>query len=334
MKIAHVLPLSVTYPLSSPNGRYAWVAQLAQLQATAGHDVTIYCNPASQLNGIRTAGITSAGTDKKQNNIETFQLALRNDHDIYHSHFDNLHYEVADLTTRPIVATQHWWPTEETIRLANTSSTNVWAVPPTRYMYDFDTRSGIRSKGFIYHGIDLNLFRNVTAPKNDRLLFVGRISPEKNLDLVIDVARRTGYGLDIIGKITDKNQELWERLRPVIDGEHIQYLGTKTHQELVGYYASARALIFPSTINEAFGLVAIESQACGTPIIMMRGGSRGELLDEGTTGYLCETVEEFTDAARRAGSLKPDDCVRFAGRFNIRDMTQKYVALYEELLRD
>ena len=332
MKIAHIVPYSIQFPLKSPTGRYNWVIQLATMQAKSGHDVTLYCHPESKVEGVRILGIDQASDDKRHNNIETFRLAFKGDHDIYHSHFDDLHYEVAHESSRPIIYTQHWWPTDAVKQLAQTNSGNVWAVPPTKHMYEYDLRSNIHSKGFIYHGIDLELFSDTVAQKNDRLLFVGRISPEKNLDVVLAVSLKSGIGLDIIGKITEKNATLWNTLQPLIDGEHIRYLGTKTQKELISYYTSARAVLFPADINEAFGLVAIEAQACGTPIIMKRGGSRNELVEDNKTGFLCETEDEFISAAAHADLIHPEDCITFAQKFDVRIMEKKYEQLYQELL--
>ena len=335
MRIAHILPASVTFPLHTHNGRYEWVLQLAKLQASSGHDVTIYCNNSSRVDNIRTAGISHLSDDKKIDNIETFRLALKGDHDIYHSHFDNLHYEISHETTKPIVYTQHWWPVEKTIELAQTtSSKNVWAVPPTNYMYKVDIQSGIRTKGYIYHGIDLTVFHPSQDKKNGRLLFVSRISPEKNLEIALSTANNTGLGLDIIGKVPLKNQKYWAQLQSMIDGVQIKYLGPKSHDELTRYYTSARALIFASDVNEPFGLVAIESQACGTPIIMKSGGSRGELLVEGKTGFLCDTKDDFITAAKAADKLNTSDCISFAKKFDVKRMVRQYDELYYGLISD
>ena len=335
MKIAHIIPHSVKFPLEIHNGRYDWVLQLATLQVRNGHQVTIYCNPDSAIDDINTVGIKHATEDKLSNNIETFRVALHNNHDIYHSHFDNLHYEVANETTRPIVFTQHWWPHKDTINHAQSlSAKNVWAVPPTNYMHEFDRRVGIQSKGTVYHGIDLTLFQPVATQKTERLLFVGRISPEKNLDMALSIANKNKTDLDIIGKIALKNQQYYNSLKHLIDGKNIRYLGTKSHEELISYYSSARALIFPSDITEAFGLTAIEAQACGTPVIMKRGGSRTELIEEGKTGFLCETDEEFTTAIASVDKLRAIDCITFAKKFDINIMVQKYELLYRELLAD
>jgi len=336
VKIAHILPHSVRFPLLAHNGRYDWVLQLARLQAKNGHDVTIYCHPDSELDNIMTCGIPHASGNKDSNNIGTLRMAVRHNHDIYHSHFDNLHYTLSEHElSQPVLFTQHWWPTKTTLALAKKNlHKNIWAVPPTRYMYEFDKESHVKSKGFIHHGIDLGKFTLKPVQQSHRLLFVGRISPEKNLEVALSIAEKTGLGLDIIGKITEKNKDYWRSLQHRIDGIHTRYLGTKTHDELASHYSAATALLFPSDIHEAFGLTAIEAQACGTPVIMRRGGSRAELLEEKVTGFLFDTEDELIDAVQQAATIDGADCVRFSKKFDIQTMANAYDSLYEQLRAD
>ena len=333
MKIAHILPASVTYPLHVHNARHTWALQLAQLQANQGHEVTIYCNTKSQIPPIEVRGISHSTGHKKTDNIATFTLAFEHEHDIYHSHFDSLHYEVGHLTRKPVVFTQHWWLLEQTIALAKAyDRDNIWAVPPTQYMRDYDTSLGIQTKGHIYHGIDLSFFHPTPSAKSGRLLSVGRISPEKNVETSIAVAKKAGIGMDIIGKITPKNQDYWKTLEPHIDGTQIAYLGAKSQLELIDYYTKAQAVLFPSSAQESFGLVAIEAQACGTPIIMARGGSRGELVHEQQTGFLCDTLDDYVRAAHQSAQLDPVECRTFAQQFDIHTMAANYHQLYRSLI--
>jgi len=333
MKIAHVLPYSVTFPLESHNGRYEWVRQLALQQIAHGHEVTIYCNPSSQSARLRFKGIDKDLGDKKANNIATFHLAFEDDSDVYHSHFDNLHYTVAKETAKPIVFTQHWWPTDETLDLAQRNPSNVWAVPPTQYMADFDQSHGIQTKSSIYHGIDLSVFRPAPVLKNGRLLFVGRIAPDKNIEAAISVAEKSGVALDIVGKITDKYRDYWEVLRKDIDGANVNYLGSKNREELVELYSGARAVICTFGTTEAFGLVAAEAQACGTPVLITPGGAHGELIDPEKTGFICGSIDEFVVAVSRASSINSEDCVNFVAKnFDDKIMFKKYEDLYRELI--
>lgn len=333
MKIAHLLPHSVTYPLKVHNARHEWALRLAMLQAHKGHDVTLYCNPSSCAPGVIIRGIDHATDNKAKNNEKLLTLALLEKHDIYHSHFDNAHYKLGHLTKNPIVYTQHWWPDQKTIELAASyGHGNIWAVPPTRYMYDYDMASGIKTYGHIYHGIDTNFFTPSTINKSGRLLSVSRISPEKNVEQSVEIAKKSGLGLDIIGKIADKNQQYWEKLSQFIDGSQIIYHGTKNQNMLIEYYSSAQALLFPSYAEEAFGLVAIEAQACGTPVIMWNRGSRSELVEEEKTGFLCNDMNDFTHAARLSQNLSATNCRNFALRFDIHTMAANYERLYAQLL--
>ena len=333
MKIAHILPHSAAFPLENHNGRYEWVRQLALLQAKQGHSVTIYGSPDSVVSGVATAGISNASDDRENNNKETFRLAFSQDHDIYHSHFDDLHYEVSSETSKPIVYTQHWWPTQQTIELAkSTKASNVWAVPPTNYMHSFDVSSGIQTKGHIHHGINLDIFKKSNAQNSERFLFVGRISPEKNLDLALSAIKKAGAQLDIVGKVAAKNQQYWQKLQQYIDGDNIRYLGQKNQTELVDLYSAARGVLCPFEATEAFGLVVIEAQACGAPVIAKKGGSRNELLQEGKTGLLYDTEEEFVTAILNTATLKSDDCIQFAKNFDIVSMAKAYEQLYESLI--
>lgn len=334
MKIAHILSSAARFPLTSHHARYNWAMQLALLQSAAGHDVTLYCDNSSYAKGVLVRGVLHKTGDLLQDNIATFSLALRGDHDIYHSHYDNLHYELASETNKPIVFTQHWWPNEDTVWLANNDNTHhVWAVPPTKYMYNTDVIHGIPTKGHIYHGVDLRVFSPKKYPsKTGRLLSASRITPQKHIEVAIQTALDTHMGLDIAGKVTKTNLDYWGTLQPLIDGRQIRYIGEKNHKELIDYYSSAQAVLFPSDATEPFGLVAIESQACGTPVIMQRGGSRSELIIEGKTGFLCDSRDDFAQAVTQSKSLLSDDCIKFAQQFNVRTMAHNYEELYKDLL--
>lgn len=333
MKIAHIIPYSATFPLKSHNGRYEWVRQLALLQVRQGHEVTIYGNPASHSEGLSFAGIPNSFEDKERNNIETFRNAFAQNADIFHSHFDSLHFEVAHETAQPIVFTQHWWPNDQLLNTAmQNTHPNVWAVPPTKYMYEFDLRSGIQTKGHIYHGIDLSVFNPTTVEKNGRLLLVGRISPEKNLRVALSVAKKSGAKLDIIGKIAPKNEEYWQNLQQFIDGKTIRYLGIMDKTDLVDAYSAALGVLSLFEATEAFGLVAIEAQACGTPIVMATGGSHGELVEDGKSGFLCNTEDEFVLAIPKLQNITSNSCIAFAKRFDINTMAANYERLYKDLL--
>ena len=334
MKIAHLLPTSAVFPLVKHNGRYEWALRLARLQAAAGHEVTIFAGNTSGETPLNWQTIAPSEATKKERNLALLKLAFEDDSfDMYHSHFDTLHYFAADTTSKPVIVTQHWFPHQEIAdAVAFNTRRNVVAVPVTQFMQDEDTRLGIPKTNFIYHGIDLSLF-SFSAAHNDRLLFVGRIHPNKGVHKAVEYALATGSGLDIIGKINATEQEYWSQIEPNVDGQQICYRGPKHLEEVALAYQTAKAVIFPSTHAEAFGQVTIEAQAAGTPVIISDVGASRELVRHGKTGFICHDDEDFISAIEAIDTIDRRACRQHAEKFDIHSMVESYTNLYEQVIR-
>ncbi|MEO6109690.1 MAG: glycosyltransferase [Candidatus Saccharimonadales bacterium] len=330
MNIAHLLPTSAIFPLKKHNGRYEWALRLARIQAAAGHTVTIYAGVGSiDDSSVVWKSLTATTEDKRTNNIALMTSAFENHaHDVYHSHFDYLHYLVADLTDKPVIVTQHWFPFQAIADVVplNTKK-NVITVPVTNMMKAEDERLGIPTTDRIYHGIDLSLFTPTTDHTN-RLLFVGRIHPSKGISQAIRYAKETNTPLDIIGKINKKEEAYWQTLAGDVDGEHIRYLGSQPQSVVADAFAHAKAFIFPSQVEEAFGQVTIEAQAAGTPVIISNVGPSNELVIDGKTGFVCETDEDYVKAIENIGSIDRTTCHTHAEQFDLTKMVAAYDALY------
>lgn len=336
INIAHLLPYSAAFPLKKHNGRYEWALRLAALQAAKGHKVTIYSAPESG-NGPPAVHWRSHGKsfkDATTNNIANLKAAFQDQqHDIYHSHFDYLHYFVADTTTKPVVCTQHWFPDEDFARAARfNSSRNVTSVPPTAYMAEKLRELGMQAAKTIYHGIDLELFKPTDSAKSNRFIFVGRIAPHKGVGEAVQIAKAAHINLDIVGKVNQIDQPYWQTILPHVDGEKIRYLGPKNQKEVAALMASAKAMIFPAQIIESFGQTTIEAQACGTPVIIQDIGASGELVQPEKTGFLVTSQAEYLEAIQKIDRLNPDDCRSFAETFDQHTMAASYEELYMKLL--
>ena len=334
MNIAHLLPHSAQFPLKKHNGRYDWVLRLARRQAKAGHTVTIYAGPGSKDDSlIQWKSLEAIFKDATTNNIALIESAQQNkEHEILHSHFDYLHYFLANQTTKPIVVTQHWFPSE-TVAYASHFSTrhNVHTVPVTHFMEQENNRLGIETEQLIYHGIDLNLFTPAST-KSDRFLFVGRIHPRKGVKEAVIMAHKAHIPFDIVGKINDTEQDYWDEVAPYVDGEMIRYLGPKSLKEVADLMRKAKAFLFASEYAEAFGQVTIEAQASGTPVIISNVGASRELVKDKETGFVCASEHDFVDAIRTIDSINPEACRSFAKQFDIVKMVADYDALYQRLL--
>jgi glycosyltransferase involved in cell wall biosynthesis len=163
------------------------------------------------------------------------------------------------------------------------------------------------------------------------LAYVGRMAPEKAPDLAIETARQAGVPLLLAGVIEDTHREYFESL-PL--GPGVEYLGALSRGEVAALLGDAVALLMPLRWDEPFGLVVVESLACGTPVVAWRRGAMPEIIDDGETGVLVETVAQAVEAVGRIESLSRHLCRSVAeARFSARRMAADYVAVYESLVK-
>lgn len=205
------------------------------------------------------------------------------------------------------------------------------AIPATKYTYQENRRLGIKSAPAIYHGIDTKLFCPAAEPHTDRLLFAGRIAPQKGVLEAVKIARAAHQKLDIVGKVNAANEAYWQQILRLVDGDQIRYLGHKSQTELVGLMQQAKAFLFPMQAPEPFGQTTIEAQACGTPVIISDMGASNELVQDGKSGFLAKTEADFVRAIQKIDQINREDCRRHAQRFNIHDMAAQYIDLYKKL---
>jgi glycosyltransferase involved in cell wall biosynthesis len=186
----------------------------------------------------------------------------------------------------------------------------------------------------VYHGMPRELHTYRGGP-GSYLAFLGRLSPEKGIEAAVEIARRAGLPLRVAAKIYPEERPYYEsvvepmfRASPWV--EFVGEVGGRTKDHFLGH---AKALIFPITWEEPFGLVMIEAMACGTPVIALRRGSVPEVIDEGITGFIVEDEAAAAAAARRLHRL---DRARvrqvFETRFTARRMTEDYIQVYRRLM--
>src|SRR5581483_5764533 len=188
--------------------------------------------------------------------------------------------------------------------------------------------------GIIYHGLPPHLLKLNLKPKGDYLAFLGRIAPDKRPDRAIQIARAAGMPLKIAAKIDAVDRNYYrDKIKPLIDGKDIEFIGEVNESEKQDFLGNARALLFPIDWPEPFGLVMIEAMACGTPVLAFRAGSVPEVIDEGVTGHIVDTVEEAVQALPQVLALDRK-AVRavFEERFTVTRMARDYVKLYRRLL--
>jgi glycosyltransferase involved in cell wall biosynthesis len=187
--------------------------------------------------------------------------------------------------------------------------------------------------GTVYNGIDFEAveFHPVAG---DYLAFLGRISPEKRVDRAIEVARELDIPLKIAAKIDPVDQEYFEHaVRPYLNSHNVEFVGEVNESEKNEFLGRALAYLFPIDWPEPFGLTMIESMACGTPVVALGSGSVPEVVDHGTTGFVCSSLREFLACVSEVEGLDRSACRRQAQlRFSGEVMTDGYEKAYESLL--
>jgi glycosyltransferase involved in cell wall biosynthesis len=189
--------------------------------------------------------------------------------------------------------------------------------------------------GNVHHGLPPDLLPLNSTPRGDYLAFFGRISPEKRPDRAIAIAAAAGLPLRMAAKIDRVDQAYWnDVIQPMIAAHpNVEFIDEIDDRQKAEFLGNAKALLFPIDWPEPFGLVMIEAMACGTPVIAFPAGSVPELIDDGVTGYIVNTIDEAVDAIDRLGALdRVEARTRFERRFAAERMARQYVEIYRTLL--
>ncbi len=185
----------------------------------------------------------------------------------------------------------------------------------------------------IYHGIDIGMY-TPNFSKGKYLAFLGRICEDKGTHKAIEIAKKTGIPLKIAAKIGPHDQEFFDKvIKHQIDGKHIEFVGEITESEKSDFLSNAIALLTPIDWPEPFGLVVIESYACGTPVIGRPCGSLPEIVEDGKTGFLRSSLEDLIQSVYAAQELDRKYIYEFAQEnFSYQRMASQYLKLYNQLL--
>jgi glycosyltransferase involved in cell wall biosynthesis len=259
---------------------------------------------------------------------EVFRQADR--FDVIHFHIDYLHYPLSRRVRVPHVTTLHG-------RLDLPELGPLYAEfkdMPVVSISDAQRRPlpAANWQATVYHGLPPDLHRCCDRP-GDYLAFLGRISPEKRVDRAVEIARRAGLRLRVAAKVDAADQAYFRReVEPLFRDPQVEFVGEIGERDKGAFLGGARAVLFPIDWPEPFGLVMIEAMACGTPVVAWPAGSVPEVIDDGVTGFVVDTIDAAADAVRRAAALDRRQCrAVFEERFAAARMARDYLAVYRRL---
>ncbi|HYF68021.1 MAG TPA: glycosyltransferase family 4 protein [Ohtaekwangia sp.] len=340
MKIAQVSPLFESVPPKLYGGTERVVSFLTDTLVDMGHDVTLFASGDSITkaklqcvtpNALRLAGIRDPFS------LHTLQLQqvieMADEFDIIHFHTDYFHFPVSRLSTYNHVTTLHGrldlpelaplYAQFDDIPLVSISMAQRIPVSFANWV------------GNVYHGVPGALLKPGDG-KGGYAVFIGRFSPEKGVDQAIEIAARAGLKIKIAAKVDPADHEYYEgNIKPLLNLPHVEYLGEVNEEQKQELLANALVFLLPIAWPEPFGMVMIESLACGTPVVAYGLGSVPEVLENGKTGFVVHDIERAVHAVARIDQISRDYCRQtFEERFEARRMAIEYVEIYEKIIRE
>jgi glycosyltransferase involved in cell wall biosynthesis len=185
----------------------------------------------------------------------------------------------------------------------------------------------------VHHGVDLNKFK-YSNEGGDNLAFVGRLIEGKNPDIAIEVAEKSGCKVDLFGDYDEKGEYYLNKIKPKIS-EKVNVEGHIEYTKMPEVYQNSKALLFPITWDEAFGMVVIEAMACGTPVIAFDRGAMRELIADGVTGFVVKEgdVEGMVNAIRQIGYIDRRKCREYVKKnYSLEKMVDGYEKIFGKLI--
>ena len=339
MKIAQVAPLYESVPPKYYGGTERVVSYLTEELVRQGHEVTLFASgdsvTAAELVPAcpRALRLDPACVDQLAPHLVMLEHVIRaaDRFDIVHFHIDYIHFPLSSRVGITQLTTLHG-------RLNIPELPRLYeAFPdmPVVSISDAQRRPlpNANWQATVYHGLPPDPVGFRKRP-GDYLAFLGRISPEKRVDRAIEIARRAGMKLRIAAKVDKSDTDYFRtEIEPLFRDPLVEFVGEIGEREKPDFLGSARALLFPIDWPEPFGLVMIEAMRCGTPVVAWDCGSVPEVIDEGTTGFVVDNIDDAVRAVKRAGELDRRLCRKaFETRFSAERMADDYLAVYRRLI--
>jgi glycosyltransferase involved in cell wall biosynthesis len=336
LRIAQIAPVATSVPPPRSGSIESLTALLTDGLVAAGHEVTLFATGESRTRAALHATFARGYREDPENwpwelcEMVNISAAIERA-----TAFDVIHYQAkyhpfalpyARLAGVPVVITLHHAPGDAEIALwgRHYPDTPFTAISHAQAR----SMSGLNVVGVVPHAIDVAAFPFTPEPRG-YLLFLGRFVDGKGVLQAIDVARRAGLPLVLAAEANDYYRE---KVAPLVDGVHVTYAGEVADEAKAALLGGARALLYPVQAGEPFGLVLAEATTCGTPVAALDRGAVREVVTDGVTGGVFDSLEALVAGLPAVLTL---DRARVravaAERFSVERMVAGYEAVYRAL---
>lgn len=352
LRIAQLVLPWIPLPPPGYAGTERVVYHLTEGLVKRGHQVTLFASGDSHTSAKLESVVPKAlglQLDVKGAQTSSFYPLLHVAHcfemadqfDIIHSHSQFLGLPFGAASKTPSVHTFH-----RIFEFTNTDEKEL--VMHFGQKLNFTSISnaqridGVHFVGTVYNGVDTDAYKPLdTQPTRDYIFWAGRVIDKKGPEEAIKVARHLNMKLVMAGEVTEVDY-FEKHIRPHIDGVQVQLAQHENREHLINLYQNAKFTIVPTKWTEPFGLVPVESMACGTPAISYDRGGVSETIADGT-GFLVkeeEGVDGLVHRAKQILDMSPDqygDMCQKARKhveehFSVGSMVDGYEKVYQEIL--
>ncbi|WP_075223278.1 glycosyltransferase family 4 protein [Acuticoccus yangtzensis] len=335
MKIALTADPDLPVPPHHYGGLERIVDMLARGLVARGHDVTLFAHPDSGSGGrlVPWTGRTAQSKIDTLRNAATLARHVASyDFDIVHSSA-RIAYLTPILPLRiPKLMTYHRHITPGTVttgfKLSRGSlsftAISDWMMKDVAHIGHWD---------MVPNGVPLGTYTATReVPPDAPLVFLGRVEEIKGPHLAIEIAKRTGHRLVIAGNIPDEKRGWVEaNVMPHVDGTEISYIGPVDDAQKNALLGGAKAFLMPILWDEPFGIVMAEALACGTPVLGTRRGAVPEVVDDGITGYVRDTIDGLVETVAMVDRIDRTACRRAVeDRYSDDAVVDHYLTVYQE----
>lgn len=363
MKVAMVTNLYESVPPHSKNGLEYLVYYLTRELIKNNIDVSLFATKDSHVEGTELISLLPKATSIDPNNkyappmlwegVNTlYAIDYANNTDVNVIHLHHLFPDIiSKVSNKPIVRTFHHNPfvyphdgfqvflkgeyvdlvrkMYERRNLFNVFVSKRQMTLMKEY-YQGANKFNDETCTVIYNGIPMEDF-TYSADPSDWYIYYGYINENKGAHLAVQIARKMGIKLKIAGQYNNNEEFFNTQIKPYLD-ENIVYVGSIEKDQRSAFLGNAKALLFPLTWDEPFGLTVVEAMACGTPVVAYAKGAMSEIIQNGKNGFIAENEEDFINCVKNIDSIKREDCRGIVEeRFSVKEMTKKYIDLYKKI---
>jgi glycosyltransferase involved in cell wall biosynthesis len=341
MKIAQLVSPLHSVSADANNAIYSHAGTICDGLVAKGHEVTLYASgdsstKANLVSVYPKATSQSPEISERKRSLYFNLLAAKcyenaNNLDIIHSHFTLTGSFFANLVETPTAVSIHS-PIDEDVRPFLNEYRKLHYIS-----FSLSQRKQMPELNWfanIYHGVDTNKFAFNPTPE-DYFFYLGRLTEEKGVHLAIEAAKAAGVKLVIAGRSYPTEGYWHSHIEKNIDGANITYIGEQGVEEKIKWLQGAKALLFPTQYQEQFGYVMIEAMSCGTPVIGWNNGAVPEVIQDGRTGYVVNSVEEMIGAIQNIDKISREETRKRAEiYFSVKKMVSGYQKVYQRIIEE